>query len=128
MGLPSPASLTLSEAVAFVTERCNCSEDEAKDALRRAGRDSQLESDGDIPLSAHPDPAVRDVIQREGENGSELRIGAAILIGPPGLSAAISQFRSNDQALRLGLIQERNRRPCQPLKVGRLPKNALKDL
>jgi hypothetical protein len=73
MGLPSPASLKLSEAVAFVTERCNCSEDEAKDALRRAARDSQLEAEGDIPLSAHRDPVVRErhpVRKRE-------RLGAA---------------------------------------------------
>jgi hypothetical protein len=60
MSLPSPAWLTLSEAAALVAERCNCSEDEAKDAVRRAGQDSQLEAKGDIPLSAHSDPAVRE--------------------------------------------------------------------
>gem|GEM_PF-6257382 len=59
MALPSPDSLSLSEAVALVMRRCDCSEDDAKEALRRAGLDRRLEAIGSIPLSAHPDPAIR---------------------------------------------------------------------
>jgi hypothetical protein len=57
--LPSPESLSLSEAAALVTERCDCPEDEAKGALRRAGLEGRLEAIGSIPLSAHPNPDVR---------------------------------------------------------------------
>jgi hypothetical protein len=56
---PSVDSLSLSEAVALVRERRDCSEDEAKNALRRAGLDGRLEAIGSIPLSAHPNPDVR---------------------------------------------------------------------
>jgi hypothetical protein len=57
--LPSPDSLSLLEAVALVKERCGCSEDEAKNALRRSGLDGRLGAFGAIPLSAHRDPDVR---------------------------------------------------------------------
>jgi hypothetical protein len=57
--LPSPDSLSLSEAAALVKERCDVSENEAKKALQRAGIDGRLEATGAIPLSAHRDPAVR---------------------------------------------------------------------
>jgi hypothetical protein len=59
MALPPAKSLTLTEAVKLVKECCDCSEDEAKDALQRAGVDSRLEAFGAIPLSAHPDANVR---------------------------------------------------------------------
>ena len=49
----------LPEATALVSARCDCSEREAKEALRRAGLDGRLEAIGSIPLSVHPDPAVR---------------------------------------------------------------------
>jgi hypothetical protein len=57
--LPSPDSLSLPQAVTFVEERCDCSEDEAKKALRRAGIDGRLAAFGEIPLSVHPDPNIR---------------------------------------------------------------------
>jgi hypothetical protein len=59
VALPPAKSLTLIEAVALVKERGDCSEDEAKQALRRAGLDGRLEACGSIPLSAHPDPVIR---------------------------------------------------------------------
>jgi hypothetical protein len=59
MGLPNPDSLSLLEAVSFVVSRCNCSDDAAKGALRRAGLEGRLRADGSIPLSAHPDPKKR---------------------------------------------------------------------
>jgi hypothetical protein len=57
--LPNPDSLSLPQAVAFVKERGNCSEDEAKKALQRAGIDGRLEAFGEIPSSVHPDPNIR---------------------------------------------------------------------
>ena len=60
MGLPSPDLLSLSESVSFVVCRCNCSNQEAKEALRRAGVDRRLHADGLVPLSAHSDPKKRD--------------------------------------------------------------------
>jgi len=60
MGVPSPGSLSLSEAINYIVQRCGCSEREAKEALRRAAQESLLEASGDIPLSAHPNPKVRD--------------------------------------------------------------------
>jgi hypothetical protein len=68
MGLPSPVSLSLSEAVALVMERCDCSKDDAKNALRRAGQDGRLVAIGSIPLSTHPNPEVHarhPVLRRE---------------------------------------------------------------
>jgi hypothetical protein len=59
VALPPAKSLTLTDAVALVKERGDCAEDEAKQALRRAGLDGRLEAIGSIPLSVHPDPAVR---------------------------------------------------------------------
>jgi hypothetical protein len=50
--LPSPESLSLSEVVALVKERCDCSEDEAKKALRRAGLDGRLRAFGSKDLRA----------------------------------------------------------------------------
>jgi len=58
--LPSPDSLSLSEAVALLRVRCDCSENEAKNALRQAGLDGCLEAEGAIPLSVHPDPKFRE--------------------------------------------------------------------
>jgi hypothetical protein len=40
-------------------QRCNCSQGEAKKALRRAGLDGRFEAIGTIHLSAHPNPAFR---------------------------------------------------------------------
>jgi hypothetical protein len=59
VALPPAKSLTLTEAVALVKERGDCSEDEARKALHRAGLDGRLEACGSIPLSAHPDPDIR---------------------------------------------------------------------
>jgi hypothetical protein len=59
VALPSPESLSLREAVAFVCERRGCSKQEAKEALPRAGLDGRLVASGSIPLSAHPNPVVR---------------------------------------------------------------------
>jgi hypothetical protein len=56
MGLPSPDTLSLSQAVAFVVSRCDCTDSAAKDALRRAGREGRLESEGVLPLTALPRP------------------------------------------------------------------------
>jgi hypothetical protein len=56
MGLPSPDTLSLSQAIAFVMSRCDCTDGAAKDALRRAGREGRLEAEGMIPLTAHPRP------------------------------------------------------------------------
>jgi hypothetical protein len=60
MGLPSPGSLSLSQAAAFVMKRCSCSEREAEQALQQAGLDSRLDAAGTIPLSAHPNPKIRE--------------------------------------------------------------------
>ena len=60
MGLPRPDLVSLSQAVTFVMDRCNCSEGEAKDALRQAGLDGHLEAEGTITLSSHPNPEIRD--------------------------------------------------------------------
>jgi hypothetical protein len=57
--LPSPELLSLSEAIELVKARCDCSNDEAKIALRRAGLEGRLEAIGSIPFSAHPDPTIR---------------------------------------------------------------------
>jgi hypothetical protein len=57
--LPTPDSLSLSEAVTLVTDRCDCSEDEAKGALVRAGLDGRLKASASTPLSADPDPVRR---------------------------------------------------------------------
>ena len=60
MGLPSPGSLSLSEALNYVVQCCGCSEREAKEALHRAAQGSLVKASGDIPLSAHPNPKIRD--------------------------------------------------------------------
>jgi hypothetical protein len=54
-GLPSPQSLSLSEALGFVMRRCDCTKGDAKRALREAGLDGKLLARGEVPLSAHPD-------------------------------------------------------------------------
>jgi len=60
MGLPSPDSLSLSQAVAFVMQVCHCSKREAKQALQQAGLDARLVAAGMIPLSTHPNPRIRE--------------------------------------------------------------------
>jgi len=60
MALPRPEWLSLSQAARYVTDRCSCSNQEAKDALVQAGREGHLEAKGSIPLSAHPDPRKRE--------------------------------------------------------------------
>jgi hypothetical protein len=60
MGLPSPDSLSLSEAAALVRDQGDCSEKEAREALRRAGLDGRLNGSGSIPLSVHPNRIVRE--------------------------------------------------------------------
>ena len=60
MGLPTPYSLWLPQAVVFVMQRCSCSEPEATQALQHAGLDGRLEATGDIPLSTHRDPKMRE--------------------------------------------------------------------
>jgi len=60
VGLPSPNFLRLSEAVSFLVSRASCSDDDAKEALRRAGVEGRLRAEGSIPLSAHRDPRKRE--------------------------------------------------------------------
>jgi hypothetical protein len=60
MGLPSPDSLSLSQSVDFVIKRCNCSNNEAKRALQRAGLDGRLDAFGMVPSTTHPNPAFRE--------------------------------------------------------------------
>jgi hypothetical protein len=57
--LPRADSLSLSETIDLVKKRCNCSDGDAKKAVRLAGLDGRLEASGSIPLSAHPNPTVR---------------------------------------------------------------------
>jgi hypothetical protein len=59
MRLAPSNKLSLSEAVRFVAAHGSCSEDEAKNVLRRAGLEGRLEASGFVPLSAHPDPVQR---------------------------------------------------------------------
>ena len=60
MGLPSPDSLSLSEAINFIVQRCGCSKRKAKEALCRAGQDGLLKASGDIPLSIYPNAKICD--------------------------------------------------------------------
>jgi hypothetical protein len=83
--LPSPDSLSLSEAVALLRVRCDCSENEAKNALRQAGLDGCLEAEGAIPLSVHPDPKFRE---KHGVPTREARWCAALLLTPRGVKHA----------------------------------------
>ena len=60
MGLATPDSLRLPQAVVFVMQRCSCSEPEAQQALQQAGLDGHLNAVGMIPLSIHRDPKMRE--------------------------------------------------------------------
>jgi hypothetical protein len=57
--LPTPDWLSLSEAVTLIMERCDCSEDDARGALVRAGLDGRLKASASTPLSIHSDPVRR---------------------------------------------------------------------
>src|SRR5262249_28548837 len=94
MGLPSPDSLSLSQAVAFVMQLCHCSKREAKQALQQAGLDARLVAAGMIPLSTHPNLEFVKHTLFEGANRLRLLIGAARFIGIPEKSAPIFQFQS----------------------------------
>ena len=110
MALPPAKSLTLIEAVALVKERGDCSEDEAKQALRRAGLDGRLEACGSIPSSAHPDPNIRarhpwrksEDLRRVDWNGNidwvEGTVGPYFSVS----IKLISLFQLNEPALKLG--------------------------
>jgi hypothetical protein len=83
VGLLGTDSLLLPELVMLVRERCDCSEEQAEDAVRRAGLDARFEGDGTIHLSAHPDPAFRvrhgvptRGVLRPGDWSSEINWGA----------------------------------------------------
>jgi hypothetical protein len=51
MGLPSAETLSLSEAVRLVVERCGCSDTQAEEALHEAGLNDQLVAYGFAPLT-----------------------------------------------------------------------------
>lgn len=60
MGLPTSDGLTLSATTARVARECSVDGMAAREAIRAAGMVGRIRATGSVPLSANPDPKVRE--------------------------------------------------------------------